>query len=65
MVAEVRNVFGKEALIRLPNGNQFYVAISTECKKLRPGDVVLTDQKNLTIIKKIPIPILIIAIVIM
>ncbi len=55
MVAEVRNVFGKEALIRLPNGNQFYVAISTECKKLRPGDVVLTDQKNLTIIKKIPI----------
>tara|TARA_Y100000310_G_scaffold65534_1_gene61015 strand:+ start:3728 stop:4873 length:1146 start_codon:yes stop_codon:yes gene_type:complete len=55
MVAEVRNVFGKEALIRLPNGNQFYVTISTECKKLRPGDVVLTDQKNLTIIKKIPI----------
>ena len=55
MVAEVRNVFGKEALIRLPNGNQFYVAISTECKKLKPGDVVLTDQKNLTIIKKIPI----------
>jgi len=55
MVAEVRNVFGKEAIIRLPNGNQFYVAISTECKKLRPGDVVLTDQKNLTIIKKIPI----------
>jgi len=55
MVAEVRNVFGKEAIIRLPNGNQFYVTISTECKKLRPGDVVLTDQKNLTIIKKIPI----------
>ncbi|MDP6600227.1 MAG: AAA family ATPase [Candidatus Woesearchaeota archaeon] len=55
MVAEVRNVFGKEALIRLPNGNQFYVTISTECKKLRSGDVVLTDQKNLTIIKKIPI----------
>lgn len=53
MVCDVRNVFGKEAIIRLPNGNQFYVNISQECGKVRPGDVVLADQKNLTIIKKI------------
>lgn len=55
MVSDVRNVFGKEAIIRLPNGNQFYVSVSEECGKIKPGDVVLTDQKNLTIIKKIPI----------
>ena len=55
MVCDVRDVFGKDAIIRLPNGNQFYVNISEECGKLKPGDVVLTDQKNLTIIRKMPI----------
>ena len=55
MVSEVRDIIGKEAIIRLPNGNQFYVNISSECGKLKPGDVVLTDQKNLTIIRKIPL----------
>jgi len=55
MVSEVRNVIGKEAIIRLPNGNQFYVDISEECGKVKPGDIVLTDQKNLTIIKKMQI----------
>jgi len=54
MICEVRNVFGKDAVIRLPNGNQFYVNISEDCGKVKPGDVVLTDQKNLTIIRKIP-----------
>ncbi|MEK6868678.1 MAG: proteasome-activating nucleotidase [Nanoarchaeota archaeon] len=54
MVCDVRNVFGKEAIIRLPNGNQFYVNVSQECGKVKPGDVVLADQKNLTIIRKIP-----------
>ena len=55
MVSEVRNIIGKDAIIRLPNGNQFYVDISEGCGKIKPGDVVLADQKNLTIIKKIPI----------
>ena len=54
MVCDVRNVFDKEAIVRLPNGNQFYVSISSDCGKLKAGDVVLTDQKNLTIIRKIP-----------
>lgn len=53
MVCDVRNIFGKEAVIRLPNGNQFYVNISQECGKIKPGDVVLADQKNLTIIRKV------------
>ena len=54
MVCEVRNVFEKEAVVRLPNGNQFYVSVSNECGKVRPGDVVLADQKNLVVIRKIP-----------
>ena len=55
MESEVRDVFGKNAVIRLPNGNQFYVNISEDCEKVNPGDMILSDQKNLTIIKKIPI----------
>jgi len=54
MVADVRNVIGKEAIIRLPNGNQFWVSISDDCGKVKAGDVVLADQKNLTIIRKLP-----------
>ena len=55
MVCEVRDVFGKEAVIRIPNGNQFSVNIAESCEKIKAGDTVLADQKNLTIIKKIPI----------
>ena len=54
MVCEVRNVFEKEAVVRLPNGNQFYVSVSNDCGKIKPGDVVLADQKNLVITRKIP-----------
>jgi proteasome regulatory subunit len=54
MIAEVRALYGKEAIIRLPNGNQFYVSISDECGKLKAGDMVLADQKNLVIIRKMP-----------
>lgn len=54
MVSDVRNVVGKEAIIRLPNGNQFWVNISEGCGKVKPGDVVLADQKNLTIVRKLP-----------
>lgn len=55
MVAEVSSVFEKEVVIRLPNGNKFYVNVSDDCGKISSGDVVLTDQKNLTVIRKIPI----------
>tara|TARA_Y100000294_G_C8567813_1_gene341567 strand:+ start:95 stop:1240 length:1146 start_codon:yes stop_codon:yes gene_type:complete len=55
MVSEIASVFGKEAIIKLPNGNQFYVNFSGDCGKIKPGEMVLVDQKNLTIIKKIPI----------
>ena len=55
LAAEVKDLEGGSALIRLPNGNEFFVDISPGCEKLAPGDSVLVEQKNLTIIKKIPI----------
>ncbi|HLC65975.1 MAG TPA: AAA family ATPase [Candidatus Nanoarchaeia archaeon] len=53
MVAEVYESYGESALIKIPNGNQFSVNVSGECGKLKPGDMVLAEQKNLTVIKKI------------
>jgi len=55
MVCEIREIFGNTSVIRIPNGNQFLVNISNECEKLKSGDLVLVEQKNLTVIKKIPI----------
>ena len=53
MVCEVLEVIGENAIIKVPNGNQFFVNYSTEIKKLEAGDSVLVDQKNLNILKKI------------
>ncbi len=53
LLCEVRDVIGEEVLIRLSNGNEFMVNKSKDIKSLRPGDHVLCEQKNLTIIKKI------------
>jgi len=39
-------------VIRIPNGNQFFVTSNAELK-LSAGDSVLCDQKNLNILKKI------------
>ncbi len=55
MVCEVRDIFENTVLIKIPNGNQFCVSVSTECEQLKPSDLVLADQKNLTVIRKIPI----------
>ena len=55
MVCEVKQLLEKNCLIRIPNGNQFLVNISNDCEKLKSGDLVLVEQKNLTIIKKVPI----------
>jgi len=52
MMCEVREVLDKNAIIKVPNGNQFFVCVSETCDPLRPGDSVLVDQKNLNIIKK-------------
>lgn len=51
---EVREVINDEALVKLPNGNEFLVKIATFCETpILPGETVLAEQKNLTIIKKI------------
>lgn len=55
MVCEVRDVLKDKAVIRIPNGNFFYVNISEDCGKLRPGDSVLAEQKNLNVVKKLSI----------
>ncbi len=49
---EVRDLVDGKALIRLPNGNEFLVDIMDGCEKLSVGDMVLAEQKNLTIVRK-------------
>jgi len=52
MMCEVRDIIGNNAIIKVPNGNQFFVCVSDICDPLVSGDSVLVDQKNLNIIKK-------------
>ncbi|HLP79945.1 MAG TPA: AAA family ATPase [Acidobacteriota bacterium] len=54
MMCEIVEVFevNKHAIIKVPNGNQFFVNISIGCEQLAAGDTVLCEQKNLTVIKK-------------
>src|SRR3990172_4152905 len=49
---EVRDLVDGRALVRLPNGNEFLVEISEGCEKLVVGDMVLAEQKNLTVVRK-------------
>ncbi len=54
MVAEVSDLLpNNRALIKIPNGNKFFVTVSSNLKGLEPGDSVLVEQKNLNIIDKI------------
>ena len=53
MVAEVVDIVNDNAIITLPNGNKFWVQISSEVKHLVPGETVLIEQRNLTIIDKV------------
>lgn len=55
LVAEIKDIIGPHAVIKLPNGNAFMVEISAGCEELKSGDYVLVEQKNLAIIKKLPI----------
>jgi proteasome regulatory subunit len=56
MVAEVSDIVANNrALIKIPNGNKFYVTISSSVKNLEPGDSVLVEQKNLNVIDKITV----------
>lgn len=51
MVCEVREVFATEAVIKVPNGNEFLVTLDLDME-LKSGDYVLVEQRNLNIIRK-------------
>ncbi len=53
MVCEFVEYVEENAMIKAPNGNQFVVGISKDCDKLSPGDSILCEQKNLTVLKRV------------
>ncbi len=53
MVCEVAEPQGDGWIIRIPNGNKFFTTVSADCGPIAPGDTVLCEQKNLTIVQKI------------
>jgi len=52
MICQVRDVFDDEAVIKVPNGNEFLVNLYEGMKKLRAGDSVLVEQRNLNVVRK-------------
>ena len=52
MICEVKDVFEKEAVIKVPNGNEFLVNLHDGLETLYAGDFVLVEQRNLNIVKK-------------
>lgn len=52
MVCEVAAVRVGQVIIKMPNGNQFLVDALSDCGRLRPGDMVYVEQKNLSVVKK-------------
>jgi proteasome regulatory subunit len=55
LVCEMKETRGGKAIVRLQNGNEFLVDLSSNCNDLKPGDSVLAEQKNLTFVDKIPV----------
>ncbi|MCX6711330.1 MAG: AAA family ATPase, partial [Candidatus Woesearchaeota archaeon] len=53
IVADVKSIIDGNAVIKLSNGNIFYVAFPPNLS-IKAGDTVIVEQKNLSIIKKIP-----------
>ena len=51
MVCEIREILEDRAIVKIPNGNAFYVNISKDIKAIYPGDSVLCEQKNLTVLQ--------------
>jgi len=52
MVCEVSELFDDGAIVKVQNGNQFFVSVSSEAKDVVSGDTVLCEQKNLTVLRK-------------
>lgn len=54
VVCEVKKVLGDKAVVRLSNGHNFMVNLSSSLSgKIKPSDQVLAEQKSLTLIDKI------------
>lgn len=53
LVAEIKEIIADNVMIKLNNGNEFLVEVSSSCGKLKTGDTVLVEQKNLTVIRKV------------
>ena len=53
LACELKDIIDGKGLIRLPNGNEFCVEISKKCEGVVPGDTVLAEQHNLTVVSKI------------
>jgi len=50
---EIKELHDDKVIVRLPNSNEFLVDKAEDCEQLAPGDTVLAEQKNLTVVKKI------------
>lgn len=53
MLAEATDPQGEHAIIKMPNGNKFFVNVSTSVKDLKPGETVIVEQKNLTVVDRL------------
>lgn len=53
LVGEVSELLEDKAIVSLPNGNKFMVQVSDSVKKLKSGNHVLLEQKNLTVVDKV------------
>ncbi len=53
LIGELISLHDQQAVVKLPNGNSFYVDISNDLKGVSSGDSVLLEQKNLTVIDKV------------
>ncbi|MFP4403124.1 MAG: AAA family ATPase [Candidatus Woesearchaeota archaeon] len=55
MVCDICEVIKDKAIIKTPNGNKFFVGISSDCTDIGAGNTVLCEQKNLTIVEKVDV----------
>ena len=57
LVAELIDIFEedekRQAIIRVPNGNKFLVDVSNDAPDLQPGQSIVVEQKNLTVVDEV------------
>ncbi len=53
LLSEIKEVIDSNVTVKLPNGNEFFVEVGSNVEKLKAGDSVLLEQKNLTVVRKL------------